>query len=122
MKYFKKIMAIGLSISILSSLSSCAFLQGQNQGHIHQADTEWYSNSKAHWHKCTGEDCTLVTDRAEHTFNDGVVTKQPTDTENGYMTYTCSVCGYEKNTSLNKLGHVHEYDSNGICFCQQREG
>ena len=29
----------------------------------------------------------------EHVWDDGVVTTEPTDTENGVMTYTCSVCG-----------------------------
>ena len=121
MKKFKKIIALGLSVSILSSLASCDFLQeigGASQSHVHEASEEWYSNAKAHWHKCTVEDCTLVTDKAEHRFDEGVVTKQPTDTENGETTYTCKVCGYEKTESIGKIGHVHEYDSEGVCFCE----
>ena len=37
---------------------------------------------------------------APHTYNAGVVTKQPTETETGVKTYTCSVCGATKTEVL----------------------
>ncbi|MBQ8527498.1 MAG: leucine-rich repeat domain-containing protein [Lachnospiraceae bacterium] len=41
---------------------------------------------------------------AAHTYNAGVVTKQPTETETGIKTYTCSVCGATKTEVLSAVG------------------
>lgn len=40
-----------------------------------------------------------------HTWNEGVVTKDPTCTETGIMTYTCTSCGKTKTDSIDALGH-----------------
>ncbi|MGN0299239.1 MAG: sugar-binding domain-containing protein [Lachnospiraceae bacterium] len=39
----------------------------------------------------------------EHTYNDGVVTQEPTTEEDGVKTYTCTVCGAEKTEVIPKL-------------------
>lgn len=61
----------------------------------HPADDkwEWKSNGDNHWKECN------CGDKEEgHTaqWNEGVVTKEPTDTENGEKVYTCEVCGLMK--------------------------
>ena len=43
-----------------------------------------------------------------HTYNDGVVTKEPTCTTGGIKTYTCTICGATKAEGINKLGHEYE--------------
>lgn len=40
-----------------------------------------------------------------HTWNEGVVTKEPTCTEAGVKTYTCTVCGETKTEAIEALGH-----------------
>lgn len=40
---------------------------------------------------------------AEHTYDEGVVTRQPTISEEGIMTYTCTVCGATLDVWLDKL-------------------
>ena len=44
----------------------------------------------------------------EHQWDDGVITKEPTATEPGIKTYTCTVCNKTKTESIAKV-HVHEY-------------
>lgn len=41
-----------------------------------------------------------------HTWDAGVVTKEPTCTEAGVKTYTCTVCGETKTEAIAALGHV----------------
>lgn len=41
----------------------------------------------------------------EHTFDDGEITIQPTCTQNGEITYTCSGCGETKTELVKMLGH-----------------
>ncbi len=45
---------------------------------------------------------------SSHTWNDGVITQQPTHTQNGVKTLTCTGCGYTKNQRLPKT-EVHEW-------------
>ena len=43
------------------------------------------------------------TETAPHGFDDGVVTKEPTEEEEGVKTYTCSTCGHTKTEAIDKL-------------------
>ncbi len=70
-------------------------------GHIPSA--EWSYDSENHWKECTAEDCNEKLELAAHTFDDGVITVKPADTADGTKTYTCTVCGYEKTESIEKL-------------------
>ena len=42
----------------------------------------------------------------DHTYNDGVVTKQPTCTETGVKTYTCTKCGNTYTEDIDKVAHT----------------
>ena len=44
----------------------------------------------------------------EHTFDEGVVTKEPTCTAEGILTYTCATCGETKTEKVEKLAHTEE--------------
>ena len=69
----------------------------------HNPSDKWTYDSENHWKECTTEGCGEKLDTAAHTFDDGVVTTAPTETAEGIKTYTCTVCGYEKTESIEKL-------------------
>ena len=54
---------------------------------------------------------TIIKTGAAHTWDAGVVTKEPTTTETGIKTYTCTFCGATKTETLPKKedAHVHHY-------------
>ena len=70
-------------------------------GHIPSA--EWSYDSENHWKECTNEGCNEKFELAAHTFDNGVITAEPTETTDGVRTYTCEICGYEKTESIEKL-------------------
>ena len=47
-----------------------------------------------------------------HTWDNGVITKPATCTENGVKTYTCSGCGKTKTETITKTGHDYKYVAN----------
>lgn len=47
---------------------------------------------------------------------DGVITKHATCTEDGVMTWTCTVCGGTKTKLLPKLGHDYQTTKNPTCL------
>ena len=44
-----------------------------------------------------------------HNWDEGTVTKQPTETEKGEKTFTCSTCGETRTEEIPALGHEHSY-------------
>ena len=50
-------------------------------------------------------DAVSITVNHAHTWDDGVVTKEPTCTETGVKTYTCSACGETKTEEIAAKGH-----------------
>ena len=64
---------------------------------------EWTSNENYHWHACEIEGCTKTEGKAEHTFGESVVTKEPTSDEEGVSQSVCSVCDKTKIDSIEKL-------------------
>ena len=71
----------------------------------HNPSDKWTYDSENHWKECTTEGCGEKLDTAAHSFDDGVITTEPTDTTDGVKTYTCKVCGYEKTEAVSKRGH-----------------
>ena len=45
----------------------------------------------------------------QHVWDNGKVTKEPTETETGIKTYTCTLCGETKTETIPKLTHEHSY-------------
>ncbi|MBR2385455.1 MAG: hypothetical protein IKA99_07620 [Clostridia bacterium] len=61
-----------------------------------------------HWYEC---ECGEQSGNKEaHDFDEGVVTKQPTETEEGVLLLTCQVCGETTTTSIPTVGHVHSLE------------
>ena len=72
----------------------------------HSAAAEWSSDEDYHWHACTAhEDCPELLDKAEHEWTETGRT-EATATENGKVTYDCSVCKATKEEILYYDGHV----------------
>lgn len=97
----KKVLLITMSLLcllVLVSLASC--------GHEHSFKSEWDGDDTNHWHKCdvSGEECAEVSDKAAHTIQ--IKSEIPaTCTQKGSRVEQCSVCGYEKTTEIEALGH-----------------
>ena len=78
------VLAVCLIVPAMFMMTAC--------GHKHTAVTEWSSDATYHWHVCEDEKCQEQLDKAEHTWDAGVITKEATFLEDGEKTYTCSVC------------------------------
>lgn len=76
--------------------------------HTHNYSTEWAKDGSYHWQACSG--CEETRNKAEHDWNSGVVTLQPTNTSEGERTYTCNTCGHTKVESIHVLDtHEHTF-------------
>lgn len=118
---------------------------GDNKpSHTHTYSEQWSHNDSEHWHTCTGADCDEVIDKAAHTWDNGNITKEPTCTAKGEMTYTCTVCKATKTEEIATTDHTfsdkwesddthhwhkcincdeisgkaeHSYNADGVCVC-----
>ncbi len=96
--------AIALMLVLsLSVLTAC------NKDGKHNFAEEWSNNETHHWHACTDKGCKETKDKAEHTWDGGNVTVEPTTEQKGTMVYTCTVCRREKTESINELVVGTEY-------------
>lgn len=76
----------------------------------HNFSSEWKNDETSHWHECMTKKHNDVADKADHTFDEGVVTTPATETTEGVLTLTCTVCGFQKTKPIDKLEHVHTFD------------
>lgn len=99
-KSFLAIMVLMLAIVLLTAC---------NKDGKHNFAEEWSNNETHHWHACTDKGCKETKDKAEHTWDGGNVTVEPTTEHKGTMVYTCTVCRREKTESINELVVGTEY-------------
>lgn len=72
----------------------------------HNFATEWSKNASEHWYACLDSDCTEKKDVGAHTFvEDATKGIAATCTATGKKVEVCSVCAYEKETTLPKTDH-----------------
>ena len=88
--------------------------QETDASHEHTYAEEWSKNATHHWHAATCGHTSEVSDKAEHTWDEGVVTIEPTATEKGEKKFTCTVCAVTKNVTIDELGqeepeHEHTF-------------
>lgn len=76
----------------------------------HEFSSEWKNDETSHWHECMTKKHNDVADKADHTFDAGVVTTPATETTEGVLTLTCTVCGFQKTKPIDKLDHEHTFD------------
>jgi hypothetical protein len=81
--------------------TTCGEKFGEPLGH--KPSAEYTHDDTNHWKTCANDE-TEQLDKAAHTFNSGVVTVQPTVTQKGTKTYTCTVCGAVKTEDIDALG------------------
>ncbi len=74
----------------------------------HTFSTGWASNENDHWHPATCKHISEVSEKAPHSYDEGVITTHPTETTTGVKTYTCSVCGGIKTEILPVTTHIHK--------------
>ncbi|MDY4412409.1 MAG: InlB B-repeat-containing protein, partial [Eubacteriales bacterium] len=99
-KSFLAIMVLMLAIVLLTAC---------NKDGKHNFAEEWSNNETHHWHACTDKGCKETKDKAEHTWDGGNVTVEPTTEQKGTIVYTCTVCRREKAESINELVVGTEY-------------
>lgn len=81
----------------------------------------WVSiNDTTHAKMC---ECGIIGISAPHSFDSGILMKEPTHGENGERLFTCLDCGFERTEVAPKLGHKYVYTSfdedthTKSCFC-----
>ena len=89
-----------LSLSVLTACSK----DGE-----HNFSEEWSNDETYHWHACADKGCKEIKDKAEHSWDGGNVTVEPTTEKEGAMVYTCTVCRREKTEKIDKLVAEKEY-------------
>ena len=99
------LLAVCMCFSATVMLTSC----GGDEEHTHTYKAEWTFDNTHHWHKCEGDGCSDVSDKAEHSWNEGKITTTPTEEKDGVKTFSCTVCGQTKTESIPAKGHTHSY-------------
>lgn len=89
------IFAIFMIVPCCLALTAC----GESE-HICDFETTWTKNETHHWHKCTDENCDKISDKAEHSWDDGIITIPATSSAQGVKTYTCTVCEQTKTEAV----------------------
>ena len=104
------------------AFSSCANLKtiiycGTEDGwNAVQKGTGWAfdSNYTVQYHSYSYCTCTECGYFKGHAFDNGAVTKEPTYTDTGIMTYTCTECGTTKTTVIPKLVLPGDVSGDGL--------
>ena len=105
MKRFLKWLVLPLLIAVLLFGVSCQQEQ-EPEPHEHTFSESWASDAQNHWHAATCEHADEKDSLAAHTWGTPNVTKNPTCTEKGSQTLTCTVCGYSKTEAIPAAGHT----------------
>lgn len=96
-------------LTIMTLLLTVVLFAACDKDVKHNFSEEWSNNETHHWHACTDNGCKETKDKAEHSWNDGSVTVEPTTEKEGTMLYVCTVCHREKTAKIDKLVAEKEY-------------
>lgn len=108
-KFISLLLAVCMGLSVGVMLTAC------DEEHEHTYKTEWAKGTTHHWHECEGETCLEVSDKAEHTWNEGEITTDPTAEADGEKTFTCTVCNATKDEPVEFTG-ISEEKWQGVCI------
>ncbi len=67
----------------------------------HDLPEQYDTDAEEHWKTC--KRCGQHVNEGAHIWDDGIVTKEPTYTSDGVLTYTCTICGMTQTESIPKL-------------------
>lgn len=67
----------------------------------HKFNELWLNDTNAHWHQC--EHCEEKMYNANHSWDAGNVTLEPTEEAEGIRVYTCTICGKTKSEAIAPL-------------------
>jgi len=108
-------LALTIALCCMALLAVGCGKPAPEPSHTHTYSSAWKSDATYHWHAATCEHSSEVKDLKPHTFDKGVVTKEPTATETGVKTFTCSECGYKKTDTLPiDTSHKHAYSIESV--------
>lgn len=77
--------------------TDCGFEIAPALGHTHSYEEGWQQDEDGHWQVCI---CGESSEKQPHSWDEGLVTKEPTETEAGSILYLCTDCGREKTEEL----------------------
>ena len=81
--------------------------------HQHTFAATWAGNSTYHWHPATCEHTNVVSGLGEHSWNEGVITIQPTHSTAGEKVFTCSVCNGQKKETISQTHIFDQMNTSG---------
>ena len=81
--------------------------------HSHTFAEEWSYDSTSHWHVSNCGHGSEIDGKADHTWDEGTVSLEPTYKYEGTKTYNCTVCDAIKTETIDKVAHEHIYDVPG---------
>ena len=94
------LLAVCMCLSIGVMFTACK-TEGGGEQHTHTYKTEWSKDPIYHWHVCETAGCTEISEKSEHTWNDGEITTEATADTDGVKTFTCTACGQIKTEIIN---------------------
>ena len=75
----------------------------------HTYSEQWDKDENYHWHSATCEHTDEIKDKSLHLWDNGVEAVEATETVQGEILYTCTVCGKTKTIKTGYAEHVHNY-------------
>lgn len=75
---------------------TCDVCGGSKTEAIEYHSYEWNYDETDHYLKCTVDGHTDVTLKEKHNFDEGFITREPTESAFGEAVYTCHACGYRQ--------------------------
>ena len=88
----------------------------------HNIDIHKYkNNNNYHWYECN--ECGAESERAEHVWDNGKITVNPTCSKKGEITYSCTTFGCDR-TYKEKLepNDLHHYQNGKCVMCDKHQG
>ena len=113
-----KMLAIILAC-VLGAGVICAVVLPITLAHRHEFSAEWTTDENYHWHKCKGEKCNEVSDKASHVFDEEIVSEMYFASDATYTAaakyYKSCICGV-KGTETFSYGSPLSAKANTIAF------
>lgn len=101
-------LATGLmALVLLLAFSGCSDIEQPGKDHTHSFSEDWTYDAENHWHECTAKDGGK-SGIAPHSWDNGRVTAEATETTEGTKVYTCTVCGCTREETLHAYGNFIE--------------